>query len=332
MAKQAISKETYLKWYEQMLLWRKFEDKTGALYIQQKIRGFLHLYNGQEAVLAGSVEAMNLEVDSMITAYRNHVQPIALGMDPKFVMAELYGKVTGCSKGNGGSMHMFSKEHKFYGGHGIVGAQVPLGAGVAFADQYRGTGGVNLCYMGDGAVRQGAVHEAFNMAMLWKLPVVFIVENNGYAMGTSVERTANHTEIWKLGLGYEMPCAPVDGMDPVAVYEAVDEAMERARKGEGPTLLEMKTYRYKGHSMSDAQKYRTKDEVAEYQKVDPITQVLNKIKENKWATDEEIEAIDKRVKATVKECVDFAEESEFPSPEALYENVYAQKDYPYIVE
>ncbi|MFT5969829.1 MAG: pyruvate dehydrogenase E1 component alpha subunit [Flavobacteriales bacterium] len=332
MAKKGITKETYLKWYEQMLLWRKFEDKAGALYIQQKIRGFLHLYNGQEAVLAGSAEALNIGVDSMITAYRNHVQPMALGMDPKFVMAELYGKVTGCSKGNGGSMHMFSKEHKFYGGHGIVGGQVPIGAGIAFADLYRGTGGVNLCYMGDGAVRQGAFHEALNMAMLWKLPVVFIVENNGYAMGTSVERSANHTDIWKLGLGYEMPCGPVDGMDPEAVYEATKVAVDRARKGEGPTLLEMKTYRYKGHSMSDAQKYRTKDEVAEYQKVDPIAQVLNKIKDNKWATDAEIEAIEKGVKDKVKECIDFAEESPFPKADTLYENVYAEKDYPFIIE
>lgn len=331
MAKLKFTKETYLKWYEDMLLWRKFEDKTSALYIQQKIRGFLHLYNGQEAVLAGSILAIDPSKDKIITAYRDHVQPIAMGVDPKYIMAELYGKATGCSGGKGGSMHMFSKEHNFFGGHGIVGGQVPLGAGIAFADKYNDSDAVTLCYMGDGAVRQGAIHETFNMAMNWKLPVIFICENNGYAMGTSVERTANHTDIWKLGLGYEMPCAPVDGMDPVAVAEAVKEATDRARKGGGPTFLEMKTYRYKGHSMSDAQKYRTKDEVAEYQKIDPITKVLELIKKKKWATDEEIQVIQDKVKATVKEAVDFAEESPYPSNESLYQNVYAE-EYPFIKE
>ena len=331
MAKLKFSKETYLKWYKDMLLWRKFEDKTSALYIQQKIRGFLHLYNGQEAILAGSIYAIDIKKDKMITAYRDHVQPIAMGVSPNHIMAELYGKSTGCSGGKGGSMHMFSKEHNFFGGHGIVGGQVPLGAGIAFADKYNENDAVTLCYMGDGAVRQGAVHEAFNMAMMWKLPVVFICENNGYAMGTSVERTANHSDIWKLGLSYEMPCAPVDGMDPVVVAESVKEAVDRARKGDGPTFLEMKTYRYKGHSMSDAQKYRTKDEVAEYQKIDPITKVLDMIKKNKWATDKEIQAIQDQVKATVKEAVDFAESSPFPSNDSLYENVYAE-EYPFIKE
>tara|TARA_Y100000589_G_scaffold252229_1_gene240741 strand:- start:5 stop:1006 length:1002 start_codon:yes stop_codon:yes gene_type:complete len=331
MAKLKFSKETYLNWYKDMLLWRKFEDKTSALYIQQKIRGFLHLYNGQEAILAGSIYAIDIKKDKMITAYRDHVQPIAMGVSPKYIMAELFGKSTGCSGGKGGSMHMFSKEHNFFGGHGIVGGQVPLGAGIAFADKYNESDAVTLCYMGDGAVRQGAVHEAFNMAMMWKLPVVFICENNGYAMGTSVERTANHSDIWKLGLSYEMPCAPVDGMDPVAVAESVKEAVDRARKGDGPTFLEMKTYRYKGHSMSDAQKYRTKDEVAEYQKIDPITKVLDMIKKNKWATDQEIQVIQDDVKATVKEAVDYAESSPFPSNDSLYENVYAE-EYPFIKE
>ena len=331
MTNLKFSKVTYLKWYKDMLLWRKFEDKTSALYIQQKIRGFLHLYNGQEAVLAGSIYAMDIKKDKMITAYRDHVQPIAMGVSPNHIMAELYGKSTGCSGGKGGSMHMFSKEHNFFGGHGIVGGQVPLGAGIAFADKYNDNDAITLCYMGDGAVRQGAVHEAFNMAMMWKLPVVFICENNGYAMGTSVERTANHSDIWKLGLSYEMPCAPVDGMDPVAVAESVKEAVDRARKGDGPTFLEMKTYRYKGHSMSDAQKYRTKDEVAEYQKIDPITKVLDMIKKNKWATDQEIQAIQDQVKATVKEAVDYAESSPFPSNDSLYQNVYAE-EYPFIKE
>jgi pyruvate dehydrogenase E1 component alpha subunit len=331
MAKLKYTKETYLNWYENMLLWRKFEDKTGALYIQQKIRGFLHLYNGQEAVLAGSIHAIDPKKDKMITAYRDHVQPIAMGVSPNNIMAELFGKVTGVSGGKGGSMHMFSKEFNFFGGHGIVGAQVPLGAGLAFADQYNGSDAVTLCYMGDGAVRQGAIHETFNMAMMWKLPVIFICENNGYAMGTSVERSANHSEIWKLGLSYEMPSAPVDGMDPVAVAEAVNEAVIRARKGDGPTFLEMKTYRYKGHSMSDAQKYRTKDEIAEYQKIDPMNQVLEHIKKNKWATEAEIQAIQDKIKGIVKEAVDFAEESPFPSNDALYNNVYVE-DYPFIKE
>ena len=329
MAKK-INKETYLKWYKNMLLWRKFEDKSSALYIQQKIRGFLHLYNGQEAILAGCIEAIDPKKDRFITAYRNHVQPIALGVEPKYIMAEMFGKITGCSKGNGGSMHMFSKEHNFFGGHGIVGGQIPLGAGLAFADKYNENDSVTLCFMGDGAVRQGAFHEALNLAMLWKLPVIFIIENNGYAMGTSVERTANHSELWKLGLGYEMPCCPVDGMDPVAMFEKVSEAAARARKGDGPTLLEAKTYRYKGHSMSDAQHYRTKKEVAEYQKIDPITTVLEVIKNKKYASEKEIEDINQEVKKIVAEAVQFAEESPYPTEQDLYDSVYEQADYPFI--
>ncbi len=325
-----ITKDTYIKWYEDMLFWRKFEDKLAALYIQQKIRGFLHLYNGQEAVLAGSVHAMELGEDKMITAYRNHVQPIALGVDPKRIMAELLGRVTGTSHGMGGSMHIFSKEHNFFGGHGIVGGQIPLGAGIAFADNYFERKGVTLTYFGDGAARQGSLHETLNMAMNWKLPVVFIIENNQYAMGTSVERTANHTDIWKLGLGYEMPCGPVDGMNPVKVAEAVNEAIERARRGEGPTLLEMKTYRYRGHSMSDAQHYRTKDEVAEYKKIDPIVQVLNEIKQNDWLSATEINTINERVKANVQACVEFAEASDYPEVKQLYDVVYEQEDYPFL--
>ena len=329
MAKK-ITKSTYVKWYRDMLLWRKLEDKASALYIQQKIRGFLHLYNGQEAILAGCTQAIDKSKDKMITAYRNHVQPIAMGVDPKHIMAELMGKITGCSKGNGGSMHMFSKKYNFFGGHGIVGGQIPLGAGLAFADKYNGSDAVTLCFMGDGAVRQGSLHETFNLAMLWKLPVVFIVENNGYAMGTSVERTANHTEIWKLGLGYEMPSEPVDGMDPVAVTKAVEKAVKRARKGNGPTFLEAKTYRYKGHSMSDAQHYRTKDEVKEYQKIDPINTTLEYIRHNNCASDKEIEAINEEVKKTIADAVKYAEESPFPVIQDLYDSVYEQEDYPFI--
>ena len=213
---------------------------------------------------------------------------------------------------------------------GIVGGQIPLGAGIAFGDKYKGSDGVTLTCFGDGAARQGSLHETFNMAMLWKLPVVFIVENNGYAMGTSVERTANHTDIWKLGLGYEMPCGPVDGMNPIKVAEAVDEAIQRARRGEGPTFLEMKTYRYRGHSMSDAQHYRTKDEVAEYKKIDPITQILDIIKDKKYATQEEIERINQEVKDMVKECEKFADESPYPEVSQLHDVVYEQEDYPFI--
>jgi pyruvate dehydrogenase E1 component alpha subunit len=253
-----------------------------------------------------------------------------LGEDPKRVMAELLGKATGTSQGLGGSMHIFSPKNNFYGGHGIVGGQIPLGAGLAFADKYFNREGVTLTFFGDGAARQGSLHETMNMAMLWKLPVVFVCENNGYAMGTSVSRTANHEDIWKLGLGYDMPCGPVDGMNPVAVAEAMHEALERARRGEGPTMLDVKTYRYRGHSMSDAQKYRTKDEVEEYRKIDPITQMLNIIKDNNYASEEEITTWNKEIKERIVECQKFAEESPFPSKELMYDIVYEQKDYPFL--
>ena len=325
-----ITKKTYLQWYEDMLFWRKFEDKLAQVYIKQKVRGFLHLYNGQEAVLAGSLHAMDLTKDRMITAYRNHVQPIGMGEDPKRVMAELYGKATGTSQGLGGSMHIFSPEHGFYGGHGIVGGQIPLGAGLAFADKYFDRDSVTLTYMGDGAVRQGSLHETFNLAMLWQLPVVFICENNGYAMGTSVERTASHSDIWKLGLGYEMPSKAVDGMKPEVVAKEVNEAVQRARKGGGPSFLEIRTYRYRGHSMSDAQHYRTKEEVARKQQEDPISYVLNHIYKKNWATEDEVAEIDKRVKERVKECEKFAEESPFPEKNVMYDVVYEQEDYPFL--
>ena len=325
-----ITKQTYLKWYEDMLFWRKFEDKLASVYIQQKVRGFLHLYNGQEAVLAGSLHAMEIGKDRMITAYRKHVQPIGLGVDPKRIMAELFGKATGTSMGLGGSMHIFSKEFNFFGGHGIVGGQIPLGAGMAFGDKYFKRDNVTLCYMGDGAVRQGSLHETLNLATLWQLPVVFVVENNGYAMGTSVARTASHQEIWKLGLGYEMPCEPVDGMDPVAVAKAMDKAIQHARSGKGPSFLEMKTYRYRGHSMSDAQHYRTKEEVEDYRKIDPITQVKDIILEKKYATQEALDVISKDIKARVAECEKFAEESPFPEKQVMYDAVYEQNDYPFI--
>ena len=329
VVKKSFGKKDYVKWYKDMLLWRKFEEKCGQLYIQQKFGGFCHLYNGQEAVLVGMVEALDKK-DRVITAYRDHIHPIAMGVEPKYVMAELYGKRTGLSKGKGGSMHMFSKEHNLFGGHGIVGAQIPMGAGIAFADKYRNDDNVTVCFFGDGAARQGALHETFNMAMTWKLPAIFAIENNQYAMGTSVERTSNITDLSKLGDSYEMPSENVDGMDPVAVYEAFARAVERGRKGEGPTLLNIETYRYKGHSMSDPQKYRTKDEVADYQDKDPIITVLEEIKKNKWMTDAAIKKVQKEVKEIVEDAVKFAEESPDPDPSELYEDVYMQDDYPYV--
>lgn len=328
-AKSKFSKETYLEWFESMLLMRKFEEKAGQLYGQQKIKGFCHLYIGQEACVAGSVSALK-KGDKYITAYRDHAHPIALGSDPRAVMAELFAKETGVSKGKGGSMHMFDKENHFFGGHGIVGGQIPLGAGIAFAEQYNKTDNLCICSMGDGAVRQGAFHEALNLAMTWKLPVIFVIENNGYAMGTSVKRTSNVTELHTLGEAYDMPSEGVDAMNVENVHEAVARAAERARKGDGPTLLEFRTYRYKGHSMSDPAKYRTKDEVEEYKSKDPIEQVRATIKKKKYATDKEFEEIEKRVKDLVDECVKFAEESDYPDPSEAFKDVYAQEDYPYI--
>ncbi|MEB0248602.1 MULTISPECIES: pyruvate dehydrogenase (acetyl-transferring) E1 component subunit alpha [unclassified Mucilaginibacter] len=329
MSSIEITKDTYLMWYESMLLMRKFEEKTGQLYGQQKIRGFCHLYIGQEAVLAGAMSVIRHE-DSLITAYRDHAHALAKGTHPNAIMAEMYGKATGCSKGKGGSMHMFDKENHFYGGHGIVGGQIPMGAGVAFAEKYKGTDNVNIAYMGDGAVRQGALTETFNMAALWKLPVIFVCENNGYAMGTSVERTTIQTDIYKLGLPYGIPSSPVDGMDPVAVHNAMDEAVQRARRGEGPTFLEMRTYRFKGHSMSDPQKYRTKEELESYKSKDPIETVKLAIQKNGYADDKWFEEIDAKIKAQVDEAVQFSEDSPYPEASELYTDVYVQQDYPYI--
>ncbi len=325
----AFDKATYLLWFEQMLLMRRFEEKAGQLYGQQKIKGFCHLYIGQEACVAGAVSACK-PGDKWITAYRDHAHPLALGTSPDAIMAELMAKATGCSKGKGGSMHMFDKAANFLGGHGIVGGQVPLGAGIAFAEKYNGTDNLCVCYMGDGAVRQGALHEAFNMAMLWKLPVIFVIENNGYAMGTSVQRTSNVTELYKLGKSYDMPAEPVNAMRCEDVHAAVARAATRARAGEGPTLLEFKTYRFKGHSMSDPAKYRTKDELEDYRQQDPIEGVRATILAEGYATEEELAAIDERIKGRVLESVDFAEASPYPTPDELFKDVYVQADYPYI--
>ncbi len=329
--KPKFSKETYVKWYKDMLLIRKFEEKTGQLYIQQKFGGFCHLYIGQEAVVAGTASACR-PGDKHMTAYRDHGHALALGSDPRVLMAELYGRTTGCSKGKGGSMHFFDKDKNFMGGHGIVGAQIAMGAGVAFAEKYKGTDNVSFVSMGDGATRQGALHETFNMAMLWKLPVIFIIENNGYAMGTSIERTSTVLDLSKIGASYEMPSRSVNGMSPESVHEAIEEACERARRGDGPTLLDIRTYRYKGHSMSDPMKYRTKEELSDWMAVDPIDHCLNVITENKWLKKSEIEDISVWVKKEVDESIEFAENSPFPEASELYEDVYAEPNYPFIKE
>ncbi len=315
-----------------MQLIRQFELKAEEMYkMAGKIRGFFHAYIGQEAIAAGCMTATTPD-DPFITGYRDHGWALAKGVSPNACMAELYGKVTGCSKGKGGSMHFFSAEHKFFGGHGIVGAQIATGAGLAFAEQYRGTNHVALCFFGDGAARQGILHETFNLAMLWKLPVIFICENNNYAMGTSVQRTSNVVDIYKLADSYDMPGDKVDGMVPEEVHEAVARAVKRAREGGGPTLLEMKTYRYKGHSISDPQKYRTKEEVDEYKSQDPIHKVLQTILTNKFATQEEIDAIDAKIAQVVEASVQFAEESPFPDDSEVYKDIYVNDNYVFDID
>lgn len=327
-----FSKETYLYWYELMQLIRQFELKAEEMYkMAGKIRGFFHAYIGQEAIAAGCLTATRPE-DPFITAYRDHGLGLAKGMSADECMAELYGKATGCSKGKGGSMHFFSAEHHFFGGHGIVGAQIGTGAGLAFAEKYKGTDNVALVFFGDGAARQGILHESFNLAMLWKLPVIFICENNNYAMGTSIERTSNVIDIYKLADAYEMPADKVDGMTPEAVHESVARAVKRAREGDGPTLLELKTYRYKGHSISDPQKYRSKEEVDEYKDQDPIIKVRNTIIQNEFATEADLQVINDRIDAIVEQSVKFAEESPWPDDSEVYKDVYIDQKYPFIVD
>jgi pyruvate dehydrogenase E1 component alpha subunit len=326
-----FTKEQYLQWYKTLMLVRRFEEKAAQLYGQQKIKGFCHLYIGQEAIVAGMVTATTKE-DKFITAYRDHGHALALGVSANAVMAELYGKATGCSGGKGGSMHMFSKEHNFVGGHGIVGGQIPLGAGIALAEQYNGTKNVCVCFFGDGAVRQGALHETFNMAMLWKLPVIFICENNEYAMGTSVARTTNVLDIYKIGAAYDMPSYQVDGMKCETVHEAIFDAAEKARNGEGPTFLEIKTYRYRGHSMSDPATYRSKEEVADYKKIDPIETTKVSIIEKGFATEAELDKMEEDIMKEVDESVTFSENSPYPDPADLFRHVYVEDDYPYITD
>jgi len=327
-----FSKETYLYWYELMQLIRQFELMAEEKYkMEGKIRGFFHAYVGQEAIAAGCMTATRPE-DLFITAYRDHGLAIAKGVTVNSCMAELYGKATGCAKGKGGSMHFFSKENNFYGGHGIVGAQIGTGAGLAFAEQYRNSENVVLTFFGDGAARQGMLHETFNLAMLWKLPVVFICENNNYAMGTSIQRTSNVVDIYKLADAYEMPADTIDGMSAEAVHNGISRAVNRAREKGGPTLIEIKTYRYKGHSISDPQKYRSKEEVDDYRSKDPIHQVLQTIYENNFATASEIESINQRVDTMVAASVTFAEESPWPAEDEVLKDVYVDPNYPFITD
>ncbi len=328
--KGAYSKELLLRWFEQMLLIRKFEERASQLYMQQKFRGFCHLYIGQEAVAVGIESAIRPD-DYVITAYRDHGGALARGVPANPCMAELYGKRTGTSKGKGGSMHFFSKEHNFLGGHGIVGGQIPLGAGIAFAAKYQGTDRLCVCLMGDGATRQGALHEAFNLAMLWSLPVIFVIENNNYAMGTSVERTSNVTELYKLGASYDMPSVAIDGMNVDAVHEGMEAVVKHVREGKGPYLVEMKTYRYRGHSMSDPQKYRTREELNKYRDMDPIANLKIYLEDHGAELQAEMDKISNRIIEVVEESVRFAEESPYPDPSELYDDVYVG-EYPYIME
>ncbi|MGB0959934.1 MAG: pyruvate dehydrogenase (acetyl-transferring) E1 component subunit alpha [Halocynthiibacter sp.] len=322
-AKSNSSGEELLEFYREMLLIRRFEEKAGQLYGMGLIGGFCHLYIGQEAVVVG-LEAATKEGDKRITSYRDHGHMLACGMDPKGVMAELTGREGGYSKGKGGSMHMFSKEKHFYGGHGIVGAQVPLGAGLAFADKYNGTDNVSFAYFGDGAANQGQVYETFNMASLWKLPVIFVIENNHYAMGTSLERASSTEELYTRGQAFGIPGEAVDGMDVLAVKAASEKAVAHCRAGNGPYILEMKTYRYRGHSMSDPAKYRTRDEVQKIREErDAIEHVRDLLLQGKHATEEDLKAIDKDIKAIVNEAAEYSKESPEPHVDELYTDIYA---------
>lgn len=321
--KPNISGEELLDYYRQMLMIRRFEEKAGQLYGMGVIGGFCHLYIGQEAVVVG-LEAAATEGDSRLTSYRDHGHMLACGMDPKGVMAELTGREGGYSRGKGGSMHMFSAEKKFYGGHGIVGAQVPIGAGLAFAEKYNGTDNVSFTYFGDGAANQGQVYETFNMASLWKLPVVFVIENNQYAMGTSLARASSTPELYTRGNAFNIPGEAVDGMDVLAVKEAGERAVAHCRAGNGPYILGVKTYRYRGHSMSDPAKYRTREEVQKMKdERDPIDHIRDMLEQGKHATPEDLKAIDKEIKKTVSEAADFAQTSPEPSADELYTDILA---------
>ncbi|WP_420822888.1 pyruvate dehydrogenase (acetyl-transferring) E1 component subunit alpha [Sphingomonas solaris] len=319
--RHVASKEELLEFYRQMLLIRRFEEKAGQLYGLGLIGGFCHLYIGQEAVAVGIQSALEVGKDSVITGYRDHGHMLAYGIDPKLIMAELTGRVAGISRGKGGSMHMFSVEHGFYGGHGIVGAQVSLGTGLAFAHKYKGDGGINVAYFGDGAANQGQVSESMNMAELWKLPIIFVIENNQYAMGTSVNRSSSEDQLFRRGESFRVPGIQVDGMDVLAVRGATNTAVEWVRAGKGPVLLELKTYRYRGHSMSDPAKYRSRDEVqAVREKSDPIEAAKREL-DALGVGEDELKALDKEIRKIVAEAADFAEESPEPELSDLHTDV-----------
>jgi pyruvate dehydrogenase E1 component alpha subunit len=321
-AKSSFTKDQELFAYREMLSIRRFEEKAGQLYGMGLIGGFCHLYIGQEAVVVGMQMAVRTGEDQLITGYRDHGHMLAAGMDARGVMAELTGRQGGLSKGKGGSMHMFSKEKQFFGGHGIVAAQVPLGTGLAFANRYRGNDLVSLTYFGDGAANQGQVYESFNMASLWKLPVVYVIENNKYAMGTAVSRASAHTNFADRGQAFEIPGDKVDGMDVRAVKDAADKAVAHCRSGKGPYILEMETYRYRGHSMSDPAKYRTKEEVQRMRsEQDPIEQVRQRLLDNKWASEDELKNIDKEVREVVADAADFAQADPEPAIEELWTDI-----------
>ncbi|HEX7857079.1 MAG TPA: pyruvate dehydrogenase (acetyl-transferring) E1 component subunit alpha [Sphingobium sp.] len=321
----AASKEELLEFYKTMLLIRRFEEKAGQLYGLGLIGGFCHLYIGQEAVAVGIQSALEVGKDSVITGYRDHGHMLAYGIDPKVIMAELTGRAAGISRGKGGSMHMFSVDHKFYGGHGIVGAQVSLGTGLAFSHKYNNDGGVCVAYFGDGASNQGQVYESFNMAELWKLPIIFVIENNQYAMGTSVNRSSAEDQLYRRGESFRIPGIQVDGMDVLAVRGATEEALKWVQDGNGPIILEMKTYRYRGHSMSDPAKYRSREEVQSVrEKSDPIDHV-KKILETQGVTEADLKAIDQQIRKVVNDAADFAESSPEPEAPELYTDILVER-------
>lgn len=323
------SREQYWQWYETMLRIRRFEEKTLFMYSQQKIRGFCHVYIGQEAIAAGMTSALRPE-DAVVTGYRQHGTAISRGCSTAACMAELFGKATGINHGKGGSMHFFSAENRFFGGNGIVGAQIPIGTGIGFAEKYKGTDLLSVTMFGDGAARQGALYESFNMAMTWQLPVLYICENNGYAMGTSVERTSNVRDLYTIGEAFDMPSEAVDGMRPEAVHEAIHKAATHIRSGAGPYFLEIKTYRYRGHSVSDPGKYRSKEEVQEYMAIDPLTTTAHTMIELGYATQSELDTLDDAMQREMDEAVVFAEASPLPDVSALYTDNYVQSDYPFL--
>ena len=312
-----------------MVLIRRFEEKAAQMYGLRKIGGFCHLYNGQEAVAVGAIGALDLKRDYVLTAYRDHGHALAVGMEPRSVMAELYGRITGCSRGKGGSMHMFDVEKHFLGGNGIVGAQIPMATGVAFSQMYQAKvlnqkdTGVTLCFFGDGAIHQGAFHESLNLASVWKLPALYIVENNQFGMGTAVKRVSAVEDFAVKATGYDMPGITLDGMNVIAVHDGIKAAAEQAKKDETPILIDIKTYRYKGHSMSDPAKYRTRDELEAYQQQDPILVLKAVMQEADMLDDDEYKKIDDEMKAAVQDAVDFAESSDDPALETMYEDIYA---------